>query len=414
MFASLERLPVESRAVAVADERLEAYAKLIVEVGINLERGQMLDLIAHVEHAPLVRAITDVAYRRGARYVDVLYRDAWVRRAGVQHAPDDLLDWTPPWLARRLEEFGNRGAMIRISGEPEPGLLADLDGRRVARSVMRDYSREEIRLKSERLVNWTIAGYPTEGWARVIFGEPDTERLWEAIAQTVRLDEPDPVAAWRTHVDRLTRRARVLNDLALDTLRFVGPGTDLTVGLLPESRWGGAGEETVWGLAHVPNLPTEEVFTTPDARRTAGVVRATRPLALDGTIVRDLEIRFEDGRAIDVQAAEGLETVRGEMALDDGASMLGEVALVDGSSRVGQTGITFFSTLYDENATSHIAYGQGLLLGLEGGRAVDGVSQSAIHTDFMIGGPEVAVDGLTRDGQTVPIIRDNVWQLAEH
>ncbi|MBA2537294.1 MAG: aminopeptidase [Actinobacteria bacterium] len=399
--------------MTAADKRLDAYAQLIVEVGVNLEEGQMLDLTAHVEHAPLVRAITEAAYRAGARYVDVLYADAWVRRAKVEHASDDVLGWTPPWLAKRVEAFGDRGAMIRVEGDPAPGLLGDLDGHRVAHSRMRAYTEEELRLKNERLVNWTIVGYPTEGWARTVFGEPDVDRLWDAIAKTVRLDEPDPVEAWRAHVERLRARARALNALELDAVRFQGPGTDLTVGLLSQSRWGGAAEQTVWGRPHVPNVPTEEVFTTPDARRTEGIVRSTRPLAVQGAIVRDLEMRFEGGRASDVRATEGADVVRGQMEFDDGAAMLGEVALVDRSSRVGRTGVTFFSTLYDENATSHIAYGQGLLRGIEGAERVEGISQSAIHTDFMIGGPEIAVDGLARDGRVVPIIREDVWQLSE-
>jgi aminopeptidase len=407
------RRPIESLALNAAEKKLEAYARLIVEVGINLEAGQMLGLSAHVEHAPLVRAITQAAYRAGARYVDVMYVDAWVQRAKVEHASDEVLGWTPPWLERRLEAFGDRGALIRVEGDPQPGLLGDLDGNRVARSRMRAYTEKEVGLKNQRLVNWTIVGYPTEGWARTVFGEPDVDRLWDAIAETVRLDEADPVAAWQAHVERLHARARALNELELDAVRFRGPGSDLTVGLLPQSRWGGAADETVWGRRHVPNLPTEEVFTTPDARRTEGVIRSTKPLALHGTIVRDLEIRFEGGRAVDVQATEGADVVRGQMEFDDGAATLGEVALVDSTSRVGRTGITFFSTLYDENATSHIAYGQGLLIGIEGGERVEGISQSSIHTDFMIGGPEVAVDGVTRDGRVVPIMREDVWQLPE-
>jgi aminopeptidase len=392
-------------------DRAARYAELAVRVGANVQPGQLVDVVARIEHAEIARAVTRAAYRAGARYVDVYYSDQHLRRALIEGAPDEVLSWTPPWLLKRAQEVGDeRAAVIALTGDAEPDLLADLPGERVGKARMLELAQENTRQINERLNNWTVVGVPNEGWARQMFGEPDLERLWQAVEFCVRLDEDDPVAAWRAHVAKIGRRADLLNDMRVDSIRFHGPGTDLTVGLLPESRWQGVESETAEGLRYVANMPTEEVFTTPDARRTEGFVRSTRPLALYGRIVKGLEVRFEGGRIVDVQAEEGADVLQGQLASDETAPFLGEVALVDGESRIGKTGLTFFDTLFDENATCHIAYGSAYAEAVEG-EPGDGVNVSTVHTDFMIGGPEVAVDAVLGDGTVVPLLREDVWQL---
>jgi len=390
--------------------RIDRYAELIVQVGANVQPGQLVEVIARVEHAHVARAVTRAAYRAGACYVDVGYSDQHVRRALIEHAEDGMLSWTPPWLLDRAKHFGTvNAAIVALTGDAEPELLADLPGDRVGKARMTKLGEELTHQVNERLNNWVVAGVPNDGWATQLFGEADVDRLWELVEFCVRLDEDDPVAAWRAHVATLGARAQLLNDMRIDSLRFRGPGTELTVGLLPESRWQGCESTTANGIPYVANMPTEEVFTTPDARRTEGVVRSTQPLALNGQIVKGLEVRFEEGRIVDVRADEGAEAIRGELATDERAPYLGEVSLVDGTSRIGQTGRVFFETLFDENASCHIAYGSAYAEAVEGG-VIDGVNVSTVHTDFMIGGPEVEVDALLHDGSVVPLLRENEWQ----
>jgi aminopeptidase len=400
------------------DELLARYADVIVRVGANVAEGQDVLLNAAHHHAPLARAVVRAAYAAGARHVDLCYFDDEARRARIERAPEDSLSWAPSWRDERFNALvARRGAAIAIMSDPDPRLFGSLDEARIALEKRSRYGPAWSALVDGGEVNWTVVSYPTEAWARRMFGEPDLDRLWSLVADAVRLEEPDPIAAWAAHVDTLATRAALLNERRLDAVRLRGPGTDLVVGLGPRSRWETPAFATRWGRRHVTNLPTEEVFTTPDARRTKGTVRATRPLVIGKVVVDGLELRFEAGRIVDARAREGAEAVRRELEIDEGARRLGELALVDGSSRVGRTGLVFFEVGFDENATTHLAFGSGYPQGVEGGVGLPadelealGCNQSEAHTDFMVGGPEVEIDGIERDGAVVPLLRGDVWQ----
>ena len=409
----------QDRPAPGSDERLRRYAELAVRVGANVQAGQQLVVLCQVEHADTARAIAREAYRAGAQRVDVHYRDAHLRRAAIELGPEEMLgrgsEHVLSWIRSWRE---TRPALIQLTGDAQPELLGDLDPKLVGKSEPNDERALYLPLVTERLLNWAIVASPNPGWATTVFGEPDLERLWQAVGTATRLDAPDPVAAWQEHNAKLKARAAQLDERGFDGIRFRGPGTDLFVGLLPASRWICAAFTTADGIEHIPNLPTEEVFTSPDWRRTEGTVRSTMPLSVVGAVVRDLEIRFERGKVVDVRASAGAEIIREQLQADPQASYLGEVALVDGDSAVKQTGLIFENTLFDENATCHIAYGSGLPMAVDGADGLSsdeqlalGVNVSAMHTDFMIGGPEVDVDGLDGDGKETPIMRNDVWVL---
>jgi aminopeptidase len=336
-----------------------------------------------------------------------------VKRARVEHAPEDSLEFVPPWLVHRLDWLSDEhAARITLNGPSEPRALEGVDPGRAGRDLL-PYLPNSSSVVNELTTNWCVAPAPTVGWATQVFPDlPDDEaydRLWDAIAHVCRLDAPDPAAEWARRGAELQVAAGRLTDRRFDAIRLRGPGTDLTVGLFRSSTWHAGDSETVDGLRHFSNIPTEETFTTPDPARVDGVVTATRPLVMQGSLIDGIRVEFEDGRAVRIAADDGADALRAAAARDDGASRLGELALVDASGRIGPLGTVFWETLIDENATSHIALGSAYLTPVEDPAERERANHSEIHVDFMIGGPELEVDGLTAGGETVPVLRGGAW-----
>jgi aminopeptidase len=397
---------------AVLTRRL---ADLIVGLGANVQPEQIVGVTATTGKQELTRAIARAAYERGARWVDVLVFDRWVKRARVELAPDDSLEFVPAWMVNRLDWLSDqRAARISLAGPSEPEALEGVDQARAGRDQL-PYLPNSNRVVNAGTTNWCVATAPTRGWARLV--HPDLpedeayERLWEEIAHVCRLDTADPAEAWRQRGAELQTAAGRLTDRRFDAIKLTGPGTDITVGLFRSSAWHAGDSETITGIRHFANIPTEEVFTTPDPVRVDGVVTATRPLVLYGSVVDGIRVEFEAGRAVRVDAERGADALRSAAARDDGASLLGELALVDGSGRIGPLGTVFWETLVDENAASHIALGSAYLSPVEDEAERERANRSGIHVDFMIGSPELRVDGVTEAGESVPVLRRGEWQI---
>jgi aminopeptidase len=395
-------------------QALERLADLAVGFSANVQPGQIVSVEAEVGMEPIVRAVAEKAYERGAKFVDAAYFDPYVKRARLKHAADDTLEFVPEWYGNRMTKLGDiHAARIVFVPRVSPGILNGVDPKRAGRDQLPDL-KERFEPINKRLVNWSILPYPTPSWAQLVFPdlgpEQALDRLGDELAYVCRLDEDDPVAAWRDRNRTLHSVADRLSEHHFDAVRLEGPGTDLTVGLLPTSRWEGGSTTTIDGVEHMPNIPTEEVDTTPDPGRADGVVRATKPLDIGGTIIDGLNVRFEGGRAVEIDAETGVDVLRERAAFDADASRLGELALVDREGRIGPLGTVFYTTLLDENAASHIALGSGYELTV-GAEDVPKINKSGIHIDFMIGGNDVAVSGLTANGDEVPVLRDGTWQI---
>jgi aminopeptidase len=390
-------------------------AELIVRLGANVQPGQIVALSSEPGKEPLTRAIAEVAYEEGAKFVDLTVFDVHLKRARALHADPETLGFVPPWIGERVRALGeHRCARIVLSGPVAPHIMDDVDPQLLGKDML-PAVRESIVVVNQRTTNWTVAPCPTPDWAKLVHPELDPaaafELLWQQIAHICRLDEPDPQAAWEARLDQLVAVADKLDQLHLHALRFDGPGTRLTVGLLDGSRWRCGRFSTIDGIAHAPNLPTEEVFTTPDSERVDGVVQATKPLFVSGAMITGLRVRFEHGRAVEIEAEHGAGTLGALAERDSGGARLGEVALVDREGRIGPLDTVFFDTLLDENAASHVALGHGYEFAVEGKEDLGRVNQSEIHIDFMIGSHELDVTGLSADGTEIPLLRDATWQI---
>jgi aminopeptidase len=402
---------VRSREAGNVFSRL---AELAVH-GANVQEGQIVLVQAEIGLEEQARATAAAAYQRGAKFVDVVYFDPYLKRVRIESANPDTLDFVPQWYGERvLEHAEQNGARINLRGVTAPNVMDGLDKSLLGKDMLPSV-KETFKVISERSTNWCYVPAPHPAWARLVYpdlpAEKAYEQLWRELEHVLRLDEPDPLAAWVERMAVLNDNAARLTERRFDAIELRGPGTELTIGLLPTANWSSVEFSTAKGLRHLANLPSEEVFTTPDPRRTSGHVTASKPLVLnDGTIIRGLTVRFEDGVAVEIDADENAEALRNLTEVDEGSRRLGELALVDGDGRIGPLDTVFYNTALDENASSHIALGLGFPFLVED-EDRERANVSARHIDFMIGSAELDVDGVTADGERVPVLRNLAWQL---
>ena len=403
------------------DLLLEKYADVIVKVGLNLRSDQRLSIRGIIEDAPLIRKVAEQAYKAGARYVDVMWADETINRTRLQHADPESLTDLPDWVFSRFEEFAKRGDAELAFSSSNPNLYTGIDPERIAttRKVLFQKIGEPLR-KYSNYGNWCVVATATPEWAKKVFPdlsvEDAQEKLWEAILHICRIDTPDPVQAWKEHTQKLEKYKTYLNAKKYTGLHYKAPGTDLTIGLPEGHAWGGAQETFKNGVTCTVNIPTEEVFTMPHKNKAEGIVSATMPLNNQGVLIEEFTIKFENGRAVNSTAKTGGDNLRRLLEMDENAGRLGEAALVPNSSPISQSGILFYNTLFDENASCHIALGNAYKISMEGGVDMTddefearGGNKSMIHVDFMIGSDKMDIDGLREDGTREPVMRNGEW-----
>ena len=414
----------EQSAILAAefDRKLDQLAEVAIHVGLGLKAGQELVLTASLEALPLARRIVEQAYRAGATLVTVLYNDEQLAKLRYKYAPDASFDHAATWLYEGMgAAYKSGAARLAITGD-NPQLLANEDPDKVGRAnrALSKAYRPALELITRHEINWTIVAAANPAWAAVMFPNDAPKvalaKLWEAIFATTRIMGDDPVSAWKQHDAGLQQRAAFLNEKRYAALQYRGPGTDFKLGLADDHLWMGGGTTAGNGQYCIPNMPTEEVFTTPHKDRADGVVTATKPLSLYGTMIENIQVRFEKGRIVEARATKGQEVLQKLIDTDEGARQLGEVALVPHSSPIAQSGLIFFNTLFDENAASHIALGQAYSSCVRDGDklskeelAAKGANDSLIHVDWMIGSGALDIDGITAAGASEPLMRQGEW-----
>lgn len=410
---------------AQLETMLDRLGEVAVRTGLNVAPGQQVIITAPLEAVPLVRRVTEHAYKAGASLVTTFYSDAEATLARYRYAQDETFDTAAEWLAKGMTEgFRAGAARMAITGS-DPALLAGQNPERISRAsrAASRANKPAMEIITNFDVNWNIVATATPAWAKLVFpGLPEDEavaRLWQAIFESSRLTGADPVADWAEHNATLHRRAAFLNDARYAALHFTGPGTDLTVGLADGHDWAGGSEKAGNGVICNPNIPTEEVFTTPHRLKVDGYVASTKPLSYQGTLIDQIKVRFEGGKIVEMNAAKGEDVLARVLDTDEGARRLGEVALVPHSSPISRSGILFQNTLFDENAASHIALGQAYTKCMrdtagqdESALATRGANSSMIHIDWMIGSGEIDVDGLDAQGGRVPLMRKGEWVIS--
>ncbi|WP_417310530.1 aminopeptidase [Devosia sp.] len=402
--------------------KLDKLAEVAIKVGLQLQPGQDLVMTTPMSALPLVRRITEHAYKAGAGLVQTIFSDEEMTLARYKYAPDDAFDHAADWLFEGMAKaYGNNAARLSISGD-NPMMLAGQDPSKVSRAnrALSKAYRPALEKITGFDINWNIVAYPNTEWAKLVF--PDlaedeaVHRLAEAIFAASRVDQPDPIAAWKAHNAQLKDRWTWLTEMNFASLHYNGPGTDLTIGLADGHRWKGGASEAKNGITCNPNIPTEEVFSVPHAQRVDGHVSSTKPLSHQGSLIDEIRMTFKDGKVVEAKASKGEDVLNKVMDTDEGARRIGEVALVPHSSPISKSGILFYNTLFDENAASHIALGQCYADCFEGGTAMSaeeiasrGGNQSLIHIDWMIGSDKVDIDGITQSGDRVPVMRKGEW-----